>query len=62
MLSLIKTHSYHLVSGLKVIVGLIILFSLYLLIDPSKDTAVALGGAMVGIFLVVWGASFFAFR
>ena len=54
LLSLIKTHSYHLVSGLKALIGLIILLSLYILIDPSKDTAVALGGAMVGVFLMVW--------
>lgn len=61
MLSLIRTHSYHLLSGLKVVIGLIILLSLYFLIDPYSDPGVALGGAMVGVFLAVWGASFFAF-
>lgn len=45
----------------KIVIGLGILISLYLLINPFTDPIIALSGIMIGMFLLTWGGSFFAF-
>ncbi|AKH33191.1 hypothetical protein XF24_00868 [candidate division SR1 bacterium Aalborg_AAW-1] len=52
---------YHYFAGGKIAVGIIILLSLYILIDPFSDPLIALSGIMIGVFLIAWGGSFFSF-
>jgi hypothetical protein len=52
---------YQILSLIKIIIGLIICISLYFTIDPYADPIIALGGGMIGIFILSRWASFYAF-
>lgn len=52
---------YHILSLAKILIWLTICISLYFTIDPYADPLVALGGGMVGIFLLGRWASFYLF-
>lgn len=43
---------YHILSLSKIIIGLTILLSLYMTINPYSDPLVALGGGMIGVFIM----------
>lgn len=45
---------YQIFSLAKIIIGLAILLSLYMLIDPFADPLIALSGSMIGFFLLAW--------
>lgn len=52
---------YHIFSLIKLIVGFIILLSLYFLIDPFADPLIAISGIMLWLFLLARGWSFYIF-
>lgn len=52
---------YHLGAILKIVVGVIILVSIYLTIYPQEDPAVALGFGFLWVFVITWGLSFYLF-
>ena len=59
--SILEKYMYTYISGAKIIIWLIICISIYMTIDPYADPLIALGGGMVGLFILSRWASFYAF-
>lgn len=53
---------YRLFSLLKLSIWIIVLISLYLLINPFSDPIIALSWVLLGVFLIAWWGSYFLFR
>jgi len=52
---------YHFGALLKIVVGLVILISIYVTIYPEQDPAIAMWFGFLGIFIVSRGISFYIF-
>lgn len=52
---------YHIISGVKCLLGIAILFITYTSINVSEDPAIGIGLGFLGIFITAWGASFYLF-
>ncbi len=52
---------YHLGTILKILVGIIILTSIYFTINPYEDPVIALSFGFLGVFIISWWLSFYVF-
>lgn len=52
---------YHILSGMKCLLGTTILLITYTTINVYEDPAIAIGLSFLGIFIIARGASFFLF-
>lgn len=61
LLAMSTMRLYHFGAILKILVGVIILVSIYMTIYPQEDPAIALGFWFLGVFVISWGISFYIF-